>query len=201
MLQHILLILVAAPLLAAAAPLSTVLQGLPGRLASNLGQHWKAAQTVRSAWQAASHPVSAWSAHLLVLLIWHVPVFYEAALATEWLHQLEHVAMFGTGWLFWWVCIHPSRRSAWLRGPGGAFLVFTLALPTGLLGALMTLSASAWYETYRVSTPTWGLSALADQQLAGAVMWVPAGLIYLAVALIVLAVWLRTEERNSGAQS
>jgi putative membrane protein len=198
MAQHLLLMLAAAPLLALSAPLGPLLMGLPYQAGSALGAWWPRAHRVRGAWRVLSHPVTAWGLHTLALWVWHAPGLYQAALTNAWLHGLEHVAFLGTALLFWWALLHPSRTSRWLLGPGGSMYVFTMALQGGLLGALMTLAPQPWYPIYAAWTEAWGLSLLGDQQLAGAIMWIPSGLVYLGAALAVLGAWLAAMERRDG---
>jgi cytochrome c2 len=128
------------------------------------------------------------------LWLWHIPALYDAALAHPILHILEHVCLFGTALLFWWVLI--SGRRWGTAGTGAKMLfVFTAALQSGPLGMLMTLSPHPWYRHYEQTAPDWGLSALADQQLAGTIMSIPMMLIYLGALLALLAPRLREPER------
>jgi cytochrome c oxidase assembly factor CtaG len=203
MAQHMLLVMAAAPLLAFSRPLGVLLLGLPRGLRQGLGRGWRGAHALRAAWHGVSHPGAAWALHAGALLLWHAPVLYQAALVSDGVHHLEHASLLGTGWLFWWVLALAARRAAprsgWLRGPGAALYVFALALPTGLLGALMTFASVPWYPAYASTTPAWGLSPLGDQQLAGALMWVPGGIIYLAAALGLLGAWFAAAERRDHA--
>ena len=196
MAQHMLLILVAAPLLALSAPIGPLLLGLPPAERARLGHAWKRARPLRVAWRALSHPASAFGLHVAALWAWHLPGPYQAALQAEWLHAVEHGSFLVTALLFWWALVRPPRRFAWLRGPAGTLYLFALALQGGLLGALMTFAPQPWYPAYGASTAAWGLTALDDQQLAGAIMWIPAGLVYTAAALAVLGAWLSNLERR-----
>jgi cytochrome c oxidase assembly factor CtaG len=82
-------------------------------------------------------------------------------------------------------------------GYGAAVLyLFTTAVHTSILGALLTFSPTLWYPAYLRTTAAWGLTALEDQQLGGLVMWVPAGLVYIAAGLALFAGWLRESERR-----
>ena len=126
--------------------------------------------------------------HSLALWLWHAPLLYDGALRNAGLHALEHVVLVGTGFLFWSAAFHHLVRGA--RAPGAAVLaVFALGAQCTGLGALITLSDRPWYAPY--APGAWGLSAMDDQVLAGALMWVPAGLLYLGYALLLLGVWLR----------
>jgi cytochrome c oxidase assembly factor CtaG len=194
MAQHMLLVVVAAPLLALSAPLGPVLRGLPAPARRALGRGWARLGWPRRLWRALTHPAAAGALHLGLLWVWHAPGLYQAALTSEWVHGLEHASFLGSALLFWWVLARPGRRAPWLRGPGGTLYVFALALPSGLLGALITFSTVAWYPAYALTTRAWGLSPVEDQQLAGAIMWVPAGVVYLAAGLAVLGAWLARME-------
>ena len=102
----------------------------------------------------------------------------------------------GTALLFWWTVVHPGGQAAAAYGTSSV-AVFTMALQGGLLGALMTFARVPWYPAYGSTALAWGISPLQDQQLAGMVMWAPAGLIYLAATLALLSAWLRAAERRA----
>jgi len=201
MLQHVLLILVAAPLLAWAAPLGRMLLGLPLGLGRRLGGWWGRAPHLRQAWRALTLPGVAWALHALALWTWHAPAAYQAALVSQPVHALEHFSFFGTALLFWWVLLRPlsgaAARSSLIQGPGAALYVFTQAVQSGLLGALMTLAPQPWYPAYAATAPLWGLTPLEDQQIAGGSMWIPSGLVYTLAALALFAVWFRRMERQA----
>jgi len=114
--------------------------------------------------------------HTAVLWAWHMPLAYSAALTNTGLYWFMQVSMLGSAFAFW----RSARTSApW---PAAAAFVVTLTQMT-LLGALITLAPRALYAPHLATTQAWGLSPLADQQLAGVIMWIPAGTIYLAAAL------------------
>lgn len=155
MVQHELLMVVAAPLIVLGRPLHAVPLRLPRWL---------------------HDPLLAWSAHAAALWLWHAPPFFEAALARESLHFAQHASFVASALLFWWTVLGPRARSL-----VGVLSLFTTMLHTGALGALMTFSRHSWYAGY----------GLEDQQLAGLVMWIPAGLAYPAAALFIGSRWLR----------
>jgi cytochrome c2 len=130
------------------------------------------------------------------LVLWHLPGPYRLALADERIHALEHLSFLTAGFLFWWVVLRPDgyRRLA----PGaGVLYVFTAGLPASLLGALLTFAGHPLYAGQSAAAPAWGLTALGDQQLAGLLMWMPGGLVYLAAAAVFFVAWLRQEERRA----
>jgi cytochrome c oxidase assembly factor CtaG/cytochrome c2 len=194
MVQHELLMLVAAPLLVAGLPLLALLFALP--------RPWQRAvmrlvrqPLVSACWTTLTAPATIWLLHAVALWAWHVPVLYERALEDESVHALEHACFFVTAALFWWGI---ARGRYGRMGYGIAVVyVFATALHTGLLGAAMTMSPYAWYDAYASTTTAWGITPLEDQQLAGLIMWVPAGLIFTAIGLLFFAAWLRESERRS----
>jgi putative membrane protein len=99
------------------------------------------------------------------------------------------VSFLGTALLFWWALLH--GRAGRLGRPADVIYLFTTSVHTSLLGALLTFSYAVWYSHYEATTLPWGLTPLEDQQLAGVIMWVPAGLAYLVATLALAATWLR----------
>jgi cytochrome c oxidase assembly factor CtaG len=76
----------------------------------------------------------------------------------------------------------------------GVLYVFTTAIHTGVLGALLTFAPHAWYPAYQMTTPAWGLTPLEDQQIGGLIMWVPGSLVYIVAGLGLFAGWLKQSE-------
>lgn len=174
MLQHTLLMMVAAPLMVVGAPTHTMLWVMPAAAGRKL-------LSVRR----FIRPLLAWSLYSLTLWIWHLPYLYEAALQIPWVHDLQHLAFFITSFLFWSVLFDPFQRK--LLHPGAGILyLFVASLHSMILGVLMALSPSVWYESYLETAPLYGLSALEDQQLAGLIMWMPAGLAYVVAVAVLL---------------
>jgi cytochrome c oxidase assembly factor CtaG len=193
MLQHLILILVAAPLLVLGAPLVPFMWALPRPERRKIARWWRQAKVVRAGWHSLTQPLFVWFLHTITLWLWHLPALYQAALEQPSIHELEHISFLGTALLFWWVLIQPTGRRR--LGYGASLLyVFTTALQSGALGALLTFARTPLYPIYTSSAAAWNLTILEDQQLAGVIMWVPAGVIYLGAALVLLSQWLRTME-------
>ncbi len=191
MTQHELLMLVAAPLLVLGRPIVPFLWALPRSWALTLARLSKL-NAWEITWQSISNPVVAWLIHAVVLWAWHLPFLFEATLENESIHALQHASFLFSALLFWWAVIHGRRRAL---GFGLAVLyMFTTALHSGLLGALLTFANSLWYPAYAARTAAWGLTPLEDQQLGGLIMWVPAGIVYIAAGLALFAGWLRESE-------
>jgi putative membrane protein len=198
MVQHNLLMLVAAALLVLSYPLPAMLLSLPVGLRRAIGSGWHRSGWLRGLWRVISQPLVTWLLQAGLLWIWHAPGLYQAAIANEAVHALEHISFLGSALLFWWVTIRVLGGQQERRGLAILYL-FTAALQGGLLGALITFSPRVWYPIYAERGIEWGLSALADQQLAGTIMWVPAGLVYLLAALLVMKRWLDAMETEAGS--
>jgi cytochrome c oxidase assembly factor CtaG len=175
MVQHMLLMVVVAPLLVLARPLP----------------QWRAVLGARvdAVWRTlhrlSRHPMACALLHAVAIWFWHAPGPYTAALESPLWHVVEHACFLFTGWLFWWSVLGPGRAAA-LSAAGA--LLFTV-MHTGMLGALLVFA--------RVPLYSGAESALAEQQMAGLVMWVPGGLVYLLAAVWAASRWLGAQETAS----
>lgn len=194
MVQHVLLMMAAAPLLALGAPAHLWLWALPLGGRRRAARWWRRQMTLRAAASLLRRPLAAWLLAALAMWLWHIPAWYEAALDQEAVHVLEHLTFLGSAWLLWDVVLHSRRGPLDVAVP--ILLLFTTALHSGLLGALITFAPSPWYAAYAHTTAAWGLSPLADQQLAGVIMWVPAGMAYLGATLALIGMRLAQSERQ-----
>jgi putative membrane protein len=193
MTQHELLMLVAAPFLVLGKPLVASLKALPPRWV-RLRLRWTQPRWVQGVWSVMMNPLIAWLVHGVVLWVWHIPALFTAAPESEWIHALQHLSFLLSALVFWWAIIHGRNRAF---GYGAAVLyMFTTAMHSGLLGALITLANRVWYPDYAGRTTTWGLSPLEDQQLGGLIMWVPACSLYIIAGLAFFAGWLRSSEER-----
>jgi putative membrane protein len=188
--QHMLLILVAAPLIVASHPFAPCLWVLPPQMrratAIWIGQF-------RFIWRAVTIPLVAFALHNGALLFWHLSGPYDLAAESELIHAVQHVCFFATAILFWWgIAFRFGSRQA-----GSALIYVALtSVITGAIGMVLTFAPHPLYAWYSVpETP--GLSPLEDQQLAGLIMWIPGGLGYLLAALGLAARWLAESERRT----
>jgi putative membrane protein len=195
MIQHMLLMMVAAPLLVLGHPSLAFLWALPVSWRTVFGRASRRLGRARGRWYPFWQPTVAWALFALALWIWHLPVLYQAALRDQGIHDLQHFAFFGTAALYWRVLLDPVGRIRLNRGLGVLYL-FTTSLHATVLGVFMALSPRAWYSDYVSRTPAWGLSPLEDQQLAGLIMWMPACAIYAVAAMGIFVLWLREEARS-----
>jgi putative membrane protein len=186
MVQHVLLLVVAAPLMAMGAPLPTILWALPERRREWALGWWRASLRDHArrwaVWVGA-----AVVAQSVVMLAWHTPALYEAALRHEALHVLQHATYLASATVFWWAVGLGATRKHGAAVP----VLFVAALPGTVLGAGLTLAGTPWYGEY---------PSLSDQQLAGVVMWGFAGLAYVLVAACLFGLWLAGLERETPAR-
>lgn len=198
MVQHMLLIYVAPLLFVLGAPPVLWLWAMPSAWRRPTARWWRASWGHRL-WGYLRHPLTIWSIFGIVLWVWHAPALYQAAVLNRAIHILEHISFFGASLLFCWLLVYGRGQTTAKRAASdGAILlvVFTTALHSGLLGALLTFAATPLYPVYRPGVVQWGLTLLTDQQLAGVIMWVPVGFFYLGAMLMLVAHWLQALEQT-----
>jgi putative membrane protein len=193
MIQHEILMLIAAPLLVVGRPLPLWLWSLPWRVRSGIARVTRG-RAVQIVWTALLSPMAAWLLHALVLWIWHVPRFFEGALRDAAVHDTQHVCFLASALVFWAAMVEARKQAQ--QGAAIVYL-FTTTIHTSVLGALITFAARPWYAAYLQTPREWGLSALEDQQLGGLIMWVPGSLVYVGVALALLVRWIRASDLTS----
>jgi putative membrane protein len=183
MVQHLLLMMVVAPLLAAGRPLVVLGAALPVA-----GRRRLRRVAARRPAAALFHPVAVWALGTVVLWGWHLPALYDAAVRNDAVHAVEHLSLVGVAAVLWAAVLDRGPRP--LAAPAAVGLLFATMLQSSGLGAVLTLAGSPLYDVHRATTSAWGLTPLEDQQLAGALMWVPPGVVYLGVMAGLLVRWL-----------
>jgi putative membrane protein len=194
MVQHLLLILVAAPLVVAGEPGVRFALAIPARARRVWNRRVRTLHT-KSWTSILRNLLIVWSLHAVALWAWHLPDLYESALANELVHALEHASFFGTALLFWALVINRSRKA--LGYPARILFVFTTALQSGALGALLIFAGEVLYEAHKLTAHDWGLTALEDQQLAGALMWIPPWFVYFIAMAVLFVTWLKNVEKGA----
>jgi putative membrane protein len=174
MLEHDLLIWLAAPLLVVGAmPLLDGGRELPARARSFI--HW------------VTHPVVALGISSITLWMWHLPLAYDLALQSEAVHGLEHASFLGVYLLYWWPLMAPASRTPWLHGNAARFgYLLAGATQSALLASLITFHRDVLYASYAVAPRVTALSPLADQRLAGMLMLIPGVVVYTFAAMYLL---------------
>ena len=195
MVQHLLLVLVAAPLIALAAPITQLL-----RAASPAVRNRVLLPVLHSsALSVLAHPVLAWLAFALVLWGSHFSALFNAALEDRAAHDLEHGLYLAAALLFWWpvVGLDPSPRR--LGYPARA-LYLLLQLPlNSFLGMAILFAETPLYQHYATLGTPYGISALADQQTAGGIMWLGGDVVFIGALLVLISAWMRHDQREAPA--
>jgi cytochrome c oxidase assembly factor CtaG len=193
MAQHELLMLAGAPLMVLGRPFIVTLWALPPRMRTALGSGMKT-RWLAAAWERLTGPLTVLLVHAAVIWAWHIPFLFEAALHDDSIHAVQHLGFFLTAALFWWALIH--GRYGRIGYGIGVLYVFATAMHTQLLGALLTFAPRTWYPTHALRTAAAHVDPVHDQQLAGIVMWIPFGVVFLLVGLALFAAWLGEAERR-----
>jgi cytochrome c oxidase assembly factor CtaG len=185
MVQHLLLMMVAPPLLLLGAPALPLLRGLPLEVRRYWIGPFLREPLVQAGFRRLTHPLTAWVLFVGSTVLWHTPLLFDRALESDGWHYAEHAFFLGTALLFWWPVVqpYPSRPqvSRWVLIP---FLLLADVQNT-LLSAILTFSEQVIYPHYETVPRLWGVSPLDDQAIAGVLMWVPGSLAYL-VPLVVI---------------
>jgi putative membrane protein len=191
MLQHILLMLVA-PLL--------LWIGIPPILAERAFN----LPVLGAAERLFRRPLVAWWIGVATLWVWHWPPLFALALHHEWLHIVQHLCFMAAGFIFWWPVLSPLQRDR-IRPHLGVFYLFIACLGDTVLGIVVTFGRPGLFPDYTAPEDPfgilpairgWGLTAAADQQLGGLFMWGGCCLVYVSVAMALIARWFREEEEG-----
>lgn len=184
--QHLLLTMLAAPLVVLGNPLALVLWGLPRSTRRALGTTLRRGAPLRAALSALTFMPVAGGLHVATVWVWHLPLLYDAAVEHELLHALEHASLFGTAVLFWWPIVLPAPRLRPRPHPGFQILYLLLATAqTTALGMALSVPERAFYPHYIRLAAELGISAVDDQMLGGGLMW-SGGHMYLLPILLIL---------------
>jgi putative membrane protein len=184
MVQHLLLMTFAPPLILLGAPVMPFLHGLPRQFVQSvvgLLFRWSPLQWIG---RVISRPVFCWLAAAAALVGWHIPAAFTLGLQSESWHIVEHACFLGAGFLFWWPVVQPwPSVSVWPRWSILPYL-FLATLPCDILSAFLVFCDRVVYAVYLSAPKNFGISALADQQCAGALMWTCVTIVYLLAAAI-----------------
>lgn len=188
MVQHQLLVLIAAPLLVVARPLVVT--------SAALDPPWR--DRLNSARRALTPPRGAphWAfalagAHTAVWYAWHIPALYELALRSQAAHAFEHVTLLVSGVGLWWIVADPRGRYA---NPVGILAIFAATLTSAWLAGLLSFTGRPWYPAHAAGAAAWGLTASQDQEFAAGLMWFPGAPAYIAAGWALFLRYLRRDE-------
>jgi putative membrane protein len=190
MVQHLLLTLVAAPLW---------LVGTPGYLLDGLLEPVLRRRVPAALLRTATRPLVALAAYAVALVGWHLPAPFNAALEAHGWHVFEHVTLLSSALLAWWPILSPSRHLPALPYAAQLLYLFVFGMPMTVVAAFVTGADRPLYPWYAAAPRLFGLSPLADQQLGGVIMWVPAGIVPLLAFTLVFFRWAAAEPDEAEA--
>lgn len=181
MIQHEILMAIAAPMLVLGRPAIPLLWGFPDSWRTRIGGVF-ASPSAKWVLHNVSSPAAAFLLHGIAIWVWHAPSLYDASVRSSLVHSLQHVSFIGAAFLFWWSVLDTRHRKN--NSAAAVVSLFLTGIHTTLLGALLAFSETSIYTAYPAShTLAWGLSPLDDQQLGGLIMWIPGSAVYVGVAL------------------
>jgi cytochrome c oxidase assembly factor CtaG len=184
MIQHLLLIMVAPPLLLLGQPVLPLFRGLPRWVFKDALGPFLGCPELKQVGRALVYPIVSWFALAAAITLWHLPQLYELALHSQAWHRAEHACFFWAAVAFWWpvIGVWPSHP-VWPRWAMIPYLMLADLVNTGL-SAVLSFSDHVLYPSYQLAPRLWGISALNDQAAAGAIMWVPGSIAFLVPAVI-----------------
>ncbi len=194
MLQHVLLLVVAPPLIVLARPWDTGIAGLGSRLRHLLQAPLRGLSSPRRRGLSSAAAVLGFVG---VMWLWHIPALYNLTLRNEMVHNLEHTAFLAVGLLFWTAALPRSDTSPGLGLLGRSAVVLTGLVGSWLLAVYIGYAPGVLYAY----SGSGSLSALADQQLAAGVMWVPASVPFVAAVVWIMARWFENDARLAAAEA
>jgi putative membrane protein len=196
MVQHLLLSLVAPPLLLLSSSMPVLLWALPVRDRVTIGRLLGQPGPIRSGLRWLTNPMVAWWLFVGTQWAWHQPVAYDWALDNRWAHYFEHLSFFLTAMVFWWPVVGAPPLPSPLSYPARLGYTFLAWLPNSLLGAGISLSRGPLYPFYVTAAQVTGADPTFDQQLAGLIMWVPGDVLFATIVLLLLVAFMRHEEQQ-----
>ena len=198
MIQHLLLIMIAPPLLLIANPMPFILWGLPTNWRRKTGQ-WIATLlhrkgSFRQGLKAVTGAGIIWLLWTISVIGWHDPSMYNAALRSDLVHDLEHITFFTASMLFWWHVTGAGPRIHKQFGLIGRTAFVLAAIPPNMaLGVVLAFAGVVIYSYYEAVPRLWGIDPVLDQRIGGVIMWIPGSMMFIIAALILIAQLLNAE--------
>ena len=201
MIQHLFLVMLAPPLLMLANPLPFILWGLPEKWRRTAGGWLSTAlhrkSSFRRSLRSVTGPGLVWLLYVVFLVGWHDPNLYNAALRSEFVHDVEHLSFFLPAMLYWWHVVGAGPRIHRQFGrPARMAYVIAAIPPTMFTGIAIAFAEQPIYSYYLSVPRPWNLDVLSDQRISGIIMWIPGSMMYIVAVLILAARWLRGEENK-----
>ena len=192
MVEHEIVMAISAPLIVLSRPSAVYMWAFAERIRMRIASVMTARLT-RKGWSIVTGGAVSTTLHGAAIWVWHVPALFDASVENVTIHRLQHLCFFVTAIFFWWSVLWVSARGA------AAWHLFITMMHTSILGALMALAPRVLYGVQTVDAVRWGLTPLEDQQLAGMLMWVPAGTVYAGGALVMVALLIGQSGRKINA--
>ena len=185
MINHLVLMTLVAPLFLAGRPGALMLRGLGASVGHRVHDFVLRNAATQRLGRLLQHPVFCWLCATVTVIGWHLPAVFQLAMRSHWLHGLEYASFLLAGLLFWWPVMLPTPSAwAWPRWSTPLYL-FLATLPCDILSAFLVFCGRVVYPSYVHSPHLFNLSALQDQQCAGALMWVWVTFAYLLPAMVI----------------
>jgi putative membrane protein len=194
MIEHLLLIMFAAPFIWLGAPLLPVLWAFPREGRRRIGRIFRRSHPVHRVFRWLTSAPVALTIYVVTLVVWHFPGPYDAAQGRTVVHDFEHITFLIAALIFWWPVIHPTGGKRRLSYGMAILYLFPAKIAGFVIGAALTLTSQVVYSTYTHVPRLWGLSALEDQQLGGLIMWVFGGFIFVVPILFLVTEWMKEDE-------
>jgi putative membrane protein len=189
MVQHLLITMLMPPLLIA---------GTPGWMLRPLLKP----RAVRAVAKLVTRPGMCFLIFNLVIAVWHVPFFYNAAMDNHNVHIVEHLMFMAAAVLMWWPFMSPLPELPRLAYPGQMLYCFLTTIPMSVVAVYITMADHVLYPAYAVAPRLWGLSPMGDQQLGGLIMWIPGSSVFYVILTVVFFKWVsRGEDSGAAAQA
>jgi putative membrane protein len=185
MVQHLLLMSLAPPLIWLAEPVRPLLWGLPRPVGETIALPLFQCRPIRRLGVVLGHPAVCWLAATAALVGWHVPAALALGMQSATWHAIEHVSFLSAGLLFWWPVVRPWPTSSADRGWSIVLYLFLATLPCDILSGFLVFAERVAYPVYLSAHRHSSLSVLDDQQYAGALMWTAVTIIYLVAGIVV----------------
>ena len=194
--QHLMIRMIGPMLVLLGAPLTPMLRGLPlwvlqGGVRTLVRQSW-----VRRAYYRLTNPVLAVGIFLGALYLWQVPFMHNPAVRNDFIHELMHISMLFSGFLFWWLVIDPKPHRSRMHYGLRVLYLGLIVLPNTVLGAAITFSRGVMYQAYGEFPQPIPLDAIIDQQIGGLLLWVVGDMMSIIAAGIVMVMWYQQEQEK-----
>lgn len=188
MIQHLLTIMIAAPLMLLANPFPFMLWALPVGWRKQVARHFRRNALFRQTLAKSARPGVTWLVFITIYIGWHDSTAYNTALIYGWVHDIQHITFVGAALLYWWPVIGAAPRIHG-RFPGWGKLAYLIGTvpPNMLIGVSIAFAGDVLYPYYLSVPRFWGVTVMQDQQLSGAIMWIPGSMMFIVAALIILA--------------